>query len=136
MQGLWRFLLAIPVLLPALAAAAEQNIMIELNSAENADGRCRLTFLIENKKDTAIDSIKFDLAVFNRDGIIHRRLASEFGPVRAMKTNVRTFPVDGDCAQIGSVLVNDITACVPGNAGACLDALELSSRVKTVRFYK
>ena len=74
--------------------------------------------------------------MFNREGIIHRRMATELGPVRAAKTNVRTFLLDGNCDQVGSILVNDITACVPGDPGACLDALELSSRIKTVRFYK
>jgi hypothetical protein len=136
MRRVWRTVLMLQVLLPVFAHAAEQNLLIELNAAENADNRCRLTFLVENKQVTGIESIKLDLAVFNREGIIHRRMATELGPVRAAKTNVRTFLHDGNCDQIGSILVNDITACVPGDPGACLDALALSSRVKTVRFYK
>lgn len=136
MRRMWRTVVMLQVLVPALAYAAEQNLLVELNAAENADNRCRLTFLVENKRDTGLESFKLDLAVFNREGIIHRRMATELGPVRAAKTNVRTFLLDGNCDQIGSILVNDITACIPGDPGACLDALELSSRIKTVRFYK
>jgi hypothetical protein len=136
MGYLWRTVLGLPIVLPALAHGAEQNLTVELNSTENSDRGCRLTFLIENKRNTAIDSIKLDLAVFDGDGIIHRRMAVELGPVRAEKTNVRTFLVEGKCEQIGSVLVNDITACTPGDPGSCLDELSLSSRVKNVRFYK
>ena len=49
---------------------------------------------------------------------------------------VRAFAVDGDCRQIGSILVNDVTACAPGEPGACLDGLGLSSRIEALRFYK
>jgi hypothetical protein len=58
------------------------------------------------------------------------------GPVRAAKTVVRAFIVDIDCQQVGAVLVNDVTACAPGEPGACLDGLGRSSRIKTVRLYK
>jgi hypothetical protein len=136
MRRVWRIVLMLPVVVPVLAYAAEQNLLLELNAAENADNRCRLTFLIENKGEAGIESIKFDFAVFNREGIIHRRMATELGPVRGAKTNVRTFIVDGDCGQIGSILVNDITACTPGSPSACLDALALSSRITSVRLYK
>jgi hypothetical protein len=117
-------------------AHAEDLARLELNATENADNRCRLTFLIENKTARTIDSLKLDLALFNLDGVIQRRMVTEMGPVRGQRTNVRTFPTDGDCAQIGAILVNDVTACAPGEATACMDGLALSSRVKNVRLYK
>ena len=51
-------------------------------------------------------------------------------------TMVRTFAVDADCRQIGSILVNDVTACTPGEPVACLDGLALSSRLQALRLYK
>ena len=124
------------VLLAASAAAAADLIGLELNTAETADNRCRLTYVIENKTERAIDSIKLDLVMFNPEGIVQRRMVIEMGPVRAAKTTVKTFAADGDCGQIGAILVNDVTACAPPDAGACLDGLALSSRVKGVRLYK
>jgi hypothetical protein len=123
-------------LLPAGTVVAADVLGIELNTAEPADNRCRLTFVIENKTERAVDSIKLDLAMFNPDGIVQRRMVVEMGPLRAAKTTVKTFAVDGDCRQLGAILVNDITACAPADAGSCLEGLALSSRVKNVRLYK
>jgi hypothetical protein len=92
--------------------------------------------VIENKSDVAIESMKLDLVAFGSDGGILRRLITEMGPVRAAKTMVRAFAIDTDCKQIGSILVNDVAACAPGEPGACLDGLGLSSRLKALRFYK
>src|SRR5262245_56169252 len=43
------------------ALAAEGKFLVELNSIEPAESRCRLNFVIENKSDAAVDSMKLDL---------------------------------------------------------------------------
>ena len=134
--GLLRALAMLGVLLPLCAFAANEKVLVELNSADSADNRCRLNFVIQNKSDVALESMKLDLVAFGTDGGILRRLLTEMGPVRAAKTVVRTFAVDADCRQIGSILVNDVTACAPGEPGACLDGLALSSRLQAMRLYK
>jgi hypothetical protein len=120
------------------AVAADDTIRIELNTAEVVvvQGRCRLSFVIENKGETAYDSLKLDLVIFNREQVIQRRVVAEMAPLRRTKTIVKAFEIEGDCAQMGSVLLNDVTACMPGDAGTCLDRLELSSRIQNVRFFK
>jgi len=135
MRGVWRALVACSVLVPVLAQA-EDMARLELNAVESADNQCRLTFLIENKTSRTIDSLKLDLALFNPDGVIQRRMITEMGPVRGTRTNVRTFPAEGACNQIGAILVNDVTACAPGEPAACMDGLALSSRVATIKLYK
>jgi hypothetical protein len=136
MRGVLRALVVVSALMPFLALAAEQKILVELNSVENADNRCRLNFVIENKSSVGLESMKLDLVAFGADGGILRRLITEMGPVRAAKTMVRTFVVDAECGQMGAILVNDVVACTPGEPGACLDGLALSSRLKALRFYK
>jgi hypothetical protein len=123
-------------LIPLTANAATESVRVELNGAESADNRCRLTFVIQNTLARALDSLKLDLVLFNPEGIVYRRLITEMAPVRDAKTVVKTFAVDGDCAQVGSILVNDVTACAPDEPAACLDMLGLSSRMKGVRLYK
>jgi hypothetical protein len=137
-RGLRRGLLAIPALLVTSVAALadEAPIHVELNAAESAQSHCRLSFVVENKGDKAIDTLKLDLAVFGQDGGIQRRLVVEMGPVRAAKTIVRTFDIEPDCPQIGSILLNDVTACAPGDPASCLDRLTLSSRPPNIKFYK
>jgi hypothetical protein len=127
-------------LLALLAApqvrAADDDIRVELNAAEPVQSRCRLSFVIENKGDTAYESLKLDLVIFNREGVIQRRVVAEMAPLRKTKTIVKAFEIDGDCGQMGAVLLNDVTACVPGDAGACLDRVVLSSKIPDMRFYK
>ena len=84
----------------------------------------------------ALESLKLDLVVFDTDGVIHRRTIVELGPMRAGRTMVKTYVFDTACDRIGAVLVNDVTACAPGEVNACLDGLALTSRVKNVRLYK
>lgn len=112
----------------ATASFAAEPVRIELNALDAAGSKCRLTFVIDNKADVAVESLKLDLAVFNRDGGIQHRLITEMGPVRAAKTIVKAFEIDLDCARIGSVLVNDVAACAPGSPSECLDRLALASR--------
>lgn len=125
----------------ALAAAPghagePESIRIELNTANPAEGTCRLSFVIANKGDAALTSLKLDLVVFGRDGVINNRLIAEMGPLRAAKTIVKTFEVAEACAGIGSILLNDVTACAPGEAASCLDRLVLASRISDIRFFK
>jgi hypothetical protein len=127
--------IALGVLMFGAAVAAEHNVKVELNTMESANSQCRLTFVIENKS-AALESLKLDLVVFNTESIVYRRLLTEMGPVRAGRTIVKTFAIETKCAQVGSVLVNDISACVPGEPNACLDGLTLTSRIKDVRLYK
>ena len=132
---LWA-LVVLQALLPLCAVAADEKVLLELNSVESADNRCRVSFVIENKSEAAIESLKLDLVAFSTDGGILRRLITEMGPVYAAKTMVRAFLVDSECRQIGAILDNDVTACAPGEPGGCLGGLGLSSRVKTMRLYK
>src|SRR5512144_2005244 len=110
MRGVLRALAILQALLPIGAFAADQKVLVELNSIEPADNRCRLNFVIENKSDVAIESMKLDLVTFGTDGAILRRLLTEMGPVRTAKTMVRAFVVDDECRQIGAILVNDVAA--------------------------
>jgi hypothetical protein len=136
MRSVLRALVVVQLLAPLYASAADEKVLVQLNSIESADNRCRLNFVIENKSNAPIESLKLDLVAFGTDGGILRRLITEMGPVRAAKTMVRAFAVDADCRQLGSILVNDVTACAPGEPGACLDGLSLSSRIEALRLYK
>ena len=82
---LWQALIASLTTTSPAAADAGDPIRVELNAAEGVQSRCRLSFVIENKSEGPIESLKLDLAVFGRDGVIQRRLVTEIGPMRARK---------------------------------------------------
>lgn len=119
---------------PAIAQQPAEPISVELNSLEAVSAeKCRLTFVVTNK-GAALSTLKVDLAAFGKDGGIRRRVVAELGPARADKTQLRAFDVDAPCDGIGSVLVNDVTACAPASAEACLDRLTLTHRGATRLF--
>jgi hypothetical protein len=134
---------AVPVVIALLALPAapahaieREPIRIELNSANAAEKGCRLSFVIENRADAGLDSLKLDLVVFGRDGVINNRLIAEMGPLQAAKTIVKIFEVAEACTGIGSILLNDVTACAPDGAEKCLARLVLASRVSDIRLFK
>ena len=47
MRGVLRALVILQVLLPLCAFAADEKVLVELNSIESADNRCRLNFVVE-----------------------------------------------------------------------------------------
>jgi hypothetical protein len=131
-----RALILLITLAPLPASAADNSMLVELNSIESVENRCRLNFVIENKSQAGIESLRLDLVAFATDGGILRRLLTEMGPLRAAKTMVRAFVIDAECRQLGAILVNDVTSCAPDEPGVCLDRLALSSRIASIRLYK
>jgi len=119
----------------ASAASAQEPLGLELNAAEQVEGKCRLTFVTRNPAPSAVDSLKADTALFGVDGVIKRRLVIEFGPLKPRKTSLRAFDLDESCDSLGSLLINDVIACQPEGLGDCLSRLELSSRT-SIKLFK
>jgi hypothetical protein len=117
-------------LLPIHAMAqdpAAEALTVELNAVEPADGGCKVTFLATNSLGADIDRTALELALFRTDGAIQRMVTLEFKALPQAKTKVLQFQIPAlDCADLGRVLINDITACEGPDlaASACLDRLE------------
>jgi hypothetical protein len=133
---LTRYTLAVLAIAAPTLAYAQDDLRLELNAADTVQNRCRMSFLVENKAERAVDSLKLDLVIFGTENTMQRRMVIEVGPVRKAKTMMRTYEVERECAQIGSILVNDIASCSPGDPASCMDQLALSSRVGSIRVYK
>jgi hypothetical protein len=114
-----------------LEASAEGNVNIELNKLEAQNNACRPYLVLNNTGTTGFTEFKLDLVLFDRDGIIARRLALDIAPLRPGKTTVKSFDItELDCAVLGRILLNDIASCRNGDneLADCLDRLTLSSR--------
>ena len=92
MRGVKRALIALSVLLPLCAHAADEKLTIDLNSVEASENRCRMNFVVQNKGDAGLESLKLDLVVFGTDGGITRRLITEMGPIRAIQDQRARLP--------------------------------------------
>lgn len=116
---------------PALVAAEEGDVAIELNKLEPKGSDCRAYFVINNKSDRAYDTLKLDFILFRPDGIIDQRFAVQLAPLKANKRTVKLFDVSNtSCDDVGSFLINDAMECKAGteDVSDCLKGLSVSSR--------
>ena len=123
--------LAVLPLAPILAEDAPV-LSVELNKLEQIGTDCRSYMVLANRTGSALEQLSLDLVVFDKGGVIDRRLAVELGPVKSGRTQVKVFDMsDLDCGRVARVLMNDVLACVPGRvgeAGSCDEALRVSGR--------
>lgn len=116
----------------AAPGARAAGLSIELNKIEDSDGACLGTFVIGNGMGHSLDRFSLDLYIFDRDGVVARRVAIDLAPLRRDKTTVTRFPlIQSACDRVGRVLVNDIPACRSADSGEmldCLTDLSLTSR--------
>jgi hypothetical protein len=115
----------------AAGAAAAQTLDIELNKLTDAGGQCVASLLLTNRLSETLDQVRFDLYVFDKAGVIARRLLLDTGPMRAGKTTVASFAlIDQPCGNVSRLLVSDVPLCktAAGDAVDCVAALNLTSR--------
>ncbi len=118
------------------AAADAPRIGVELNRLEARNEGCRVWMLVRNP-GPAVDPLRLDLVVFGKDGVVARRLALDLGPLPGEKTMARIFDLAGTpCDGVGHILLNDVLACAPDAAPACLARLAVTSRAQGVALEK
>lgn len=124
-------LVAMP-LAPAAAqgASPEQHVLLDLNALQPSEGGCRLTFVVANNLATPVDRAAFEMALFDKAGVVDRLTVLDFKSLPAGKTKVSRFDLKGvDCANVSRVLINDATECTGAGTApdACLAALRTQS---------
>ena len=120
--------------LAAPAAAEEDGVGMELNKLEDIDGGCRVYLVLGNATGVGFSAFKIDLVLFDRTGVINKRLAVDVAPLRPGKTTVRLFDIEGvPCAEAGRILVNDVIECRGGETERqnCVDLVATGSRART-----
>ena len=119
-------------MLSAPAPAQEPGRMaIELNKLEPQDAACRTYFVLQNGTEIGFTELVLDIYIFNRDGVIDRRLAMDTRAVMPGKTQVRLFDVRNlACEEIGRFLINGVLSCsdTDGERSDCAGLLAFSTR--------
>ena len=68
--------------------------------------------VVNNSSETAYQSFKIDLVLFQTDGVIGKRFSIDLAPLKPKKKSVKLFEIDGiQCDKIGSLLINDVMEC-------------------------
>ncbi|MFN3822890.1 MAG: hypothetical protein ACK4RN_02825 [Pseudorhodobacter sp.] len=128
---------AIAIAAAGPVAAQTGTIELELNTANDAEGGCRLTYVATNNTSVALERSSYEVAVYNNDGIVQRLLVLEFGWLPVGKTRVVQFDLpDQTCGDISRISVNGPVECASsqGEQTVCRDNQILSSRVRTIQF--
>ena len=127
-------ILALPLAtVPAVAqdATPEPSLTLDLNALQPSDkGGCRLTFVVTNNLPTPVDRAAYEMALFDKQGVVDRLTVLDFKDMPAGKTKVSRFDLAGtDCAGISRVLINDATGCTGEgtDAKACMSSLKTTS---------
>ncbi|WP_171240282.1 hypothetical protein [Ruegeria sp. HKCCA5491] len=131
-------LAAIFVSLPLAAAAQSEGadqtgLLLELNTLQDVEGACRLTFLIDNKTGSEIDAASFETVIFDASGSVVSLSLFNFRDLPAGRPRVRQFDLPGmTCAGVGRALINGANTCVVAGADSqlCDDTLKLNSRTE------
>ena len=121
----------------ASANAGAATIDVELNKLETSQKACRAYLVLRNHTGAAFSSLKLDLVMFDREGIVAKRLAVEAGPLPVSKTSLKVFDMsDMTCESVGRVLLNDVLNCIDddGPRETCLELLRPTAR--TAEFIK
>ena len=111
--------------------AQENSFFLELNSAKDNKGGCRLTYVAKNKTGVMLEKTSYEVVVFDQDGGVAQFLILEFGKLPINKTKVVQFELnDQKCADISRLLINDVSDCEAGGktVPVCLAALKTKSR--------
>lgn len=129
--------LAVSLALGSAAWAETGTIELELNTAADVEGGCRLTYVATNATAVALEKTSYEVAVYDTDGIVKQLLVLDFGFLPSGKTRVVQFdlPQQG-CSAISRISVNDPVECAGagGPSTVCRDNQLLSSRVPTIQF--
>ncbi|QPC41841.1 hypothetical protein HW532_03385 [Kaustia mangrovi] len=123
--------IAMAGLAPAAGAAGDGTIALELNRLEQRDDTCRLTLLFTNRLDSAVDTLEIETVLFDREKRVERFVVFKSRPLKPGKIRAQQFDLTGlRCDGVGSVLVNDVTACKAGDldAAGCLARIAPSTR--------
>lgn len=105
-------------------AAQDGQLSIELNTVEQADAACRVTFMAQNGTGSGIDKAVFETVIFTNDGKVDRLTLFDFRDLPAGRPRVRQFDLAGlQCADLGRLLINGANTCtVSGTAAPVCDA--------------
>ena len=106
-------------------AAAEGELLIELNKLEDTDQGCRSLFVFDNATGHELNRFQVDLILFDQDGVYAKQVLLDMAPLTEDKKVLASFLLpDQQCAAIGSILINGLPQCEDG-AGAQLDCVKL-----------
>lgn len=135
LTGIVAGLIALPS--GAAAQSADGTIGIELNSASDQEGTCRLTYVVTNGTTTDLTQASWEVAVHDAGGTVTQLWVLDFGSLPQGRTRVVQFDLaDQPCSGLSRISVNDAVDCqsAEGAVEICRTRQDLRSRVEAIAF--
>lgn len=113
------------------AEPAEGGLKLDLNTLQQNDSGCLMTFVAENAMEHSLQKAAYEVVFFNGEGLVERMTVLDFQDLPAGRTRVRQFNLpDMQCDNVSRVLINDVSACEGAGVepATCLEGLSLSSK--------
>lgn len=114
----------------AVETTSPPNISLQLNALQQNGGNCRVSFVIYNGLENALERAAYEVALFDRSGAVDQLVTLDFKHLPKGKTKVLQFELpELDCANVQRVLINDSPACQGTNIApeACLSQLDTTT---------
>lgn len=129
-------LVAAPSLTMAEGEAADHAaslISVELNSTQQLDDACQLTFLLKNSLEQTVSSLVFETVLLTKEGEVDRLTLFDMRDIPAGTPRVRQFNVPQlQCEALGQVLINGLSTCEGLEPTECAGSISYSSRIEDV----
>ncbi len=135
LAGLLFFVIPLFGLSSSAAEPVQLDLTIELNRTEQLGEACQLLMVIGNHSPLTFSKLTAELVLFDKKGLITRRVSAPIGPVRPKKTLVVAFPIKNlRCDELARVLLNEITECEHSGEQPldCTMAIKVEHRGATV----
>ena len=121
------------------AASTGPAISVELNKLESAGTSCRSYFLVTNRTPDALRDLRLEVYLFDRNGVVLRRIALPFSSLRSERSKVTIFDLaDIACTDLDRLLVNEVLTCT-GEDGTpvknCSDLVAVTTRAAVTFSY-
>jgi hypothetical protein len=122
---------AAPPAAPAVEPAPGK-VTVELNKLEAAGTACRGYFMVTNRSPQALKELRTEVYLFDRKGVVLRRVGLTFADIRPERAKVAIFDLaEVACGDLGRLLINDVLSCTAGDGApvkACGEMIAATSR--------
>lgn len=112
-------------------ATPSKTLFIELNALKQQHQACRISFVMKNNLNAAIEELAMEVVLFNQSQQVTSMLLIKSQKMPAGKTLVRQYSLKNtQCSSLSQLLINDVKVCRGPNLTneTCLQSLDLSSR--------
>jgi len=130
-RTLWFVAMFAILLTTSVAQADNGGVQIELNKLQQSNNACRAFLVTQNLTKKQFKKLQLDIVMFNKKGIISKRLAVGLGPLHPNQTSVKVFDINKtQCNNLGQFLMNGVLSCstTKGPVKHCDSLISVSAR--------